>query len=578
MARIAALLILITTVILVEPAAAQRVLLLHDASVALETEEGQVVSWTRDILGHFDVAITEVAMDDYRPQLIHEHDAAIYVGLWESASLPETFLEDCYDSNHPFCWVGANLNELAERFSLGRYGFHIANPPPQAGPTKVVYRGMPYWREQTPLPLIVITRPRACETLAVIGQGDPKQPYAVRSHNFWYFPEPPSPSSGKAGTDLIFCDQLHAFLGQAHDVARTALLLISNVTPASDAGRLSSLIRYLLNEGAPFAIEVTPLNPTDQPDQYHRLSQKRGLVSVLRGAQRNGTAIVAVPPYSGDLALHTTAEATTEQSLSSLPPVDAISLALEEMTRCGLYPLAWSLDSRGHDIQEQHRLATICSTLIEHRSDSEGGPKTRSVPFIVTRTEHNQHLLPDNMPTLREGRGETEAILEVARSHTTVPDPWVTARIGLDAPTDAVGLLVNGFRNTEYGFLDLRHMANWTKTDSLLIRTLSSDQRLTDILPRGWEAQVIGPAAGAKRTIERAAAKSEDDIVHPGAILISYPPDRAPDIVFSFEGDIQQIVQRGVSWLAHTIVILAAGAAMLLFLLYIVQVAQRRGA
>ncbi|HUU54679.1 MAG TPA: hypothetical protein VMY87_07150, partial [Armatimonadota bacterium] len=65
---------------------------------------------------------------------------------------------------------------------------------------------------------------------------------------------------------------------------------------------------------------------------------------------------------------------------------------------------------------------------------------------------------------------------------------------------------------------------------------------------------------------------------HPGTILVSYPPGHKPKVIFSFEGDAQQVTQRIVQRIAHIIVIFALAVSAVLLLIYVFQAAQRRSA
>jgi hypothetical protein len=213
------------------------------------------------------------------------------------------------------------------------------------------------------------------------------------------------------------------------------------------------------------------------------------------------------------------------------------------------------------------------------------------MPFLVVSNEHSsqatlaQRVMPGNLPDLAQGRGEVEAMLEAARRQATVPDPWVTAGIVVGAPAAAVSLLVHGLQEAEFGFYDLRFADNCTTGDSLEVRTVAGQHRANELAPRGWDATVLGPEPGARLELNRSRGKRPagdarlaDAVVGPGAILIAYPPGRQPKVVFSAEGDAQQVTERVVHRVAQAIVLLAIAAGGVLFLIYLLQLVQRRGA
>jgi hypothetical protein len=106
---------------------------------------------------------------------------------------------------------------------------------------------------------------------------------------------------------------------------------------------------------------------------------------------------------------------------------------------------------------------------------------------------------------------------------------------------------------------------------------VSAQHKLGELLPQGWGATVLGPEPGASLHLDRAdKERLAETIVRPGAIVVGYPGAR-PAVVFSFEGDAEQVTQRAVHGLARVIVLLAVAAAALLLGIYLVQLGQRRG-
>ena len=206
-------------------------------------------------------------------------------------------------------------------------------------------------------------------------------------------------------------------------------------------------------------------------------------------------------------------------------------------------------------------------------------PQPASAPFLIHTDAQGQRVLPDNAAPLRKGRGEVEAILEAARQQATVPDPWVSVRISPEAPIASALLLVDGLRSMEFGFADLRHTPNWIRQQSVHLNTVGADELLTDLLPEGWETTLLGPAAGERRRLDQSdRAEIESTIVSPGTIVVSHAPGKLPRVVVSLEGDPQQVTHRLVHGVSRAIITLALVAAAVLFLLYVFQALQSRGA
>ncbi|MFB3879941.1 MAG: DUF2334 domain-containing protein [Armatimonadota bacterium] len=547
--------------LLCAPATAEGVLLLHDAGPTPAPDEAQAIAWTRDLLGHFDLDITIADVHDYSTSDVADRDAIIYLGLRPGAALPERLLGDCARARAPVCWIGANIEQLLQASSSRRLGFSVQAASSDLRPAKVAYESSSYWRDELPLPLITITAPEACRLVASVGVGGERYPYAVRQGEFWYFPELPIRPARTPGAHLILCDQMHEVLQQPHDVERAALLLIADVNPTTDAGKLSALVRQLQAEGVPFAIEVAAVDPATALGDKDNLTRRRGLVSVLRGAQRTGAAIVAYLPDQ-------------DQESATLPALaERANQTLNELSRCGLYPVAWNVSRQAYDDQDSASLARLCSTVLDRTGDRQ---EFEPLPFLIERSADGQRVMPHNLPSLARGGGEVEAVLEAARRQALVADPWLTVRVAVGAPPDALSLLVDALHDLDFAFRDLRFEDNRTSGDSLHVTTVASQRKLEEVAPRGWSALVLGPESDRRLEVERIGARSGDTIVRPGAIVVSHRGPR-PKVVISFEGDAQQVTERGVHGLARLIVIAAIAAVALLFLIYLAQLAQRRG-
>jgi hypothetical protein len=572
--------LLLWTFLSTQAAFGQDVLLVHDAGSSPTQAERDRIAFTQDLLGHFTVNVSALAVQQYEPHSLSRYGAVIYLGLRPGVPLPSDFLSDCYDLDLPTCWLGANLDQLAARFSLGRYGFSLQQADPKTVFSRIEYRGMPFWRTEQPLRRIEITRPQVCETIAVARSGPTELPYAVRAQNFLYFAEVPIEMLREQGAHLILADQLHSFLSRPHETARTALLYVGPITPDTDAGELAELLRALRAEGAVCALEVSPLLAGEAPGEYLRLGRKRGLVGVLRGAQREGASIVVISPgpaEAGDEPVRpVSAKAAAErgqQFASNLKDV------LGEALHCGLYPVALSVARHRLAAGEAATLAQTCSTVMARQHAGREDRRGAAIPFVVHADAHGQRVLPDNAPPLREGRGEVETMLEVARQQATVPDPWVAVRVSPGAPVASALLLIDGFRTMEFSFTDLRHSTNWVKEETVLLHTVGAQRLLTDLLPTGWGATLLGPDSGARQELAWSDREEIDSsILLPGTILVAYPPGELPRVVLSFEGDPQQVSNRVVHRISHVIVLLALIATAVLFLLYVFQAVQRRSA
>lgn len=554
-------------------AAGERILVVYDGGAAEGSREAEALGMVLDLLGHFDSRTTAVSADDYRAGQLTNYDATIYLGLREGQELSESLLADCYDSERAVCWVGSNLGQLAGHFSLGRYGFRLRGG--ESRPRSVVYRGRHYRRATTVLPQVVVTRPDVCQVLAV-AQGDGEEtPYAIRSGSFWYFAELPGARGDQTASRLILSDQLHHMLEAQHSEARQALICIAGVSAETDAGSLGTLIGYLERGGVPFAISVVPVLGGQEAGREMPLSGSRGLLGVLRGAQKEGASIIAHGLDDGGPASEGAAGSPAE-GLRDLRR--QFERAIGELARCGLYPVAWVREEgRARTEEEEVEIGAFCSTVWRRREWGEEGGDL--LPLLLRAKLGGYRVIPDNLTQLREGRGEVEAMLAEARDHAEVSDAWVTASISPSAPLSAVELVVRGLRQLGYEFADLRAMTNWTQSASLHVHTVAEAHAVGELIPEGWGGTLIAGEGGKESRFERPGRNRRGEVkMRPGALLLAYPAGQRPRPIFALEGGLEGVTHRFLYGIAQIVILAGVAACGVLVIIYVSQVIWRRRA
>jgi len=562
-----------------------RVLVVYSIGPATGADENWGLPSFLNLLGHFECEVTSLAAEDYRGGEIESQDVFVYLGLGAGLDLPEALVADVYDTDRTVCWLGSDLEQLAARFSLGRYGFRLHPPRPDAKYARVLYEAHALRRRAVPLTRLEVLQPTVCEILARAASREDEIPYAVRSGRFWYFPEVPLLEIDEEGVYLMLCDQLHEILGQPHPEARTALLCIVGVTSQSDPFALEALTRYLRSQQLPFAISVVPVfrDPANEADVP--LSARRTVVGVLRGAQQAGAAIIAhglTHQRSGRSGYEAEFwDVRRDRPLDSWSPADtrrAVQASVRELVHCGLFPLAWATPAGRASARDYREIARCFSTVWERRLASDGAPAPQVFPFLIEGDTYGQRVIPDNLPVLRGEGIEVENVLEQARAQQIVPDSWITAAIAPGAPVEAARLLVAGLHEMGCQFADLRQVSSWTKVDSLHIHADGAGRPIGDLVRPGWEATIIGPAPDEEQVFEGPASPERDRLtLAPGAILLAYPAGRRPRGIFALTGGPQEAAHRMVAAIARVVMIFAVTVACLFVVIYLVQtVIQRR--
>ena len=563
-----------------------RVLVVHDEFPEAEFRDQWVVSSLLSLLGHFDCATTVIPAERYGAGEIDRHDAVIYLGLWRGAELSPEFLADIYDTDRTVCWVGHNLDQLAERFSLGRYGFRLEAGEPATGYDRVFYRGQLLARGEGPLTRITVTEAEVCEVLATAEGAGRRAPCVVRSGRFWYFADLPLLQSGEIGHYLVLCDQLHEVLIRPHREHRTAFICITGVNAESDPQALRSLIKYLQGESLPFAISVIPVFRDPEEGVEIRLSSRKVLVGVLRGAQRGGASVIA-EGFTHQRVGRTGQEAEFWNTRRNRPTADRspedtrvrLERSIAELLLCGLFPVAWSTPDGRASPGDYEEIARSYSTVWERRLPGVSANDPQMFPFLIERDRHGQRILPENLMVVGGEGTEVESALEQARNLSAVTDPWISASIAPDAPVESVKLLLGGLGEMGCQFADLRRMDNWTKAEEIEIRSSATPRSIEEVLPEGWDGTLMGPGRGELERFERADRDHRDhSFMRPGAILIAYPQGRRPEQVFALEGGPQDAAHRAVGGIAYFAVIFAVFMCLVLIVIYVVQVTLQRWA
>ena len=340
------------------------------------------------LLGHFDATITTVTAGTYRAGQADKADAVFYLGA-DKEPLPAVLLADLYDSDHPVCWIGGNLEQLAAALLARTLRLRVDDAPhARALPHRPLPRRLP------PPPGRAARRPAAARPAGRRKRWPPRDgpegastPYLVRSGHFWYVADLALTGVDQPGAWLALADQLHQILSQEHPSRRTASACLIDINPMSDGKNLRNLIHTLEGQKVPVALAITPLYRNPRQNQEVRLLEQDGLVAVLIEAQAHG-ATVLVDGLTHQSASETGTEPEFWDGRRHRPLVERdsedthrrIDQAINELAACGLYPVGWTTPDGSASPADYAEVKRSFTTVWERRYAERHRPRSAGVP------------------------------------------------------------------------------------------------------------------------------------------------------------------------------------------------------
>ncbi len=558
-------------------AASPRLLLVYDVTVTGTQRSDWLVPALSNLLGHFDGSVTALPSARYRAGQVAQYEAVCYLG-GVPARLPQALLADLYDSDRPVCWIGKNLEQLAARFSLGRYGFHLT---PAAGNFEQVrYRGQLLPRAPAPLAGIALDDPNLCHLLATAEAKGRRTPYAVRAGRLWYFPEAPFAPRDDLGASLALADQLHDVLAQHHPPRRSAAVIITGLTPESNPRAVRRLVRVLSEARVPYALAVTPQYLDPEGAREVRLAERPALVEVLQEAQQAGAALI-VSGLTSQSAGRTGTEAEFWDEVRHGPLLERssedthrrLTESVAQLVGCGLYPTLWSTPRGLASPADYVEIAACFSTAWERRLPGLAAPAPQLLPYSVRRDSYGQQLFPDNLPPLT---GNTEVVLSSARRLEAVTDPFAGLALSPETDPRAVKAVLRELRRHGWGFQDLRQLDTWVKSEPITLRTAAQTAPLGTLLPPRWNATVVAPGQAVRALTGPGEQMRRETHLAPGDIVVASPPGFDLVTVFTGQKPLPRATHALVGAVTRLVTLFGVIACSLFFVIYLGHTALHR--
>ncbi len=493
------------------------VLILHDSSGPFGWIGGIHARMLANLIGHFDLPLRVVPVEEYQGGDIKDARAVFYLGGTFNAPLPGSFKEDVLATTTPVCWFKYNLWQLGAS-SPGefqtRFGFRF-DYLDQTGSETVTYKGETFGKNPSDPELGRTTVLNPALASSIAWACDPGAsnclPYIVRGGNLWYVADTPFSFLGEEDRYVIFTDVLHDILGIDHQESHRALIRIEDVDPTFPADRLRAIADLLNAEAVPFLVSVIPVY-TD-PLGYRNggvprtvsVSQSPEFQEALRYMTSRGGQIVlhgythqygAVPnPYHGVSGedyefLRVTldpfgnfAEARPVPEDSSKWAHSRLRAARRELKRSGLKAAAWSTphyaaSAIDYEVFGASFPLTIQRALYFEDTGRVGGKADRGrkwneavpgnvrfagqfFPYVIQNDIYGQKIVPENLGnvdlTVLSGATVRQPadLIRVARKQKVVRDGWASGFFHPFLDPELLRELVRGVKAEGYTYVPL---------------------------------------------------------------------------------------------------------------------------
>ncbi len=330
------------------------VLIVYDEPEPNHVEEDTADALSlRQLMGHFKPYNVEmVSTGEYKKGQAKKFDIVVYVGLKPQMPIPSYFLDDIYFGNKTIVWIGANLDQMANRHSLDKYGFKPVDASDQHASNRVEYKGKSLWKMDTSTYAVEITNPNvnkvyawattSADAMAPAGHSSygaevehagaevpapepastdspleplpanlnfdvealplpgprphpPVQPgsgerlpWIVAGDNFWYVASNPISYNVEGGAYLAFCDILHEVFHSKVEEDHPGFVRIEDVHAKRNGQDLIAAADYLKSKNIPFAFTLVPVYINPATNEHIYLSNDQDFLAVVQGLIARG--------------------------------------------------------------------------------------------------------------------------------------------------------------------------------------------------------------------------------------------------------------------------------------------------
>ncbi len=282
------------------PSGERRVLILRDSQGPYGHVGKDYSILLENLLGHFNVSVTDGKVMDYRAGDLKAYDVVFYIGSTydelayyvpgsREALNYQAFLADVATSGTRVVWMNYNLWQLAYHWNpdwgkegfAGKFGFSYAGVINQNF-NRVQYKGVDLYKGVVPfvnpgsdltgctaegegryacapevnqVAITDSTRARVYATTSSTLSGATDQPYVTRGEHLWFIGDMPFTYFSEEDRYLAFADLLHEILETGvSDQPLRAMVRFEDVSAGINVNHLEAVSQYLAAENIPFAV------------------------------------------------------------------------------------------------------------------------------------------------------------------------------------------------------------------------------------------------------------------------------------------------------------------------------------
>ncbi|MHC9545011.1 MAG: DUF2334 domain-containing protein [Vulcanimicrobiota bacterium] len=376
-----------------------------------------------NLLGHFGAPAYMVPVSLYEKGEIKKYSFITFAGCQAEYNIPGDLIEDLLESKDRIFWIGNHIEQLLSKDTEKKLGIEFVGKI--EGVSAVTYKGTLLSKGNPRLN--EVKTDKRVKIHAWAEKDSRKLPYIMQTGNFWYVADVPFSYVEGADRYLAFCDILHEFIGEAHNVKPMAAVRIEDINPSTKPECIKEIADILSSMSVPFQISLVPLYVDPATDQEIPLSSRPRLVGALRYAVSKGGTIV-LHGYSHQLTGTTTIDSEFWDTESGKPVKDdspkyvekKLKGALEECFKCTLFPLMWETPQYLASSLDYRIIARYFSTASERRIFLNQYYITQSFPFIIEKDTYGQRIIPEYLGyipfSVKEGKEDVDAEMEAGKN------------------------------------------------------------------------------------------------------------------------------------------------------------------